>query len=97
MKLIRKKKREIIDLPFKVGETYVTKMQTAEKFTITEIVMKKDKDKTNEIHILHGIWDKTPHLGVCPIFPERLIPHQIESGKVLDVCNCPHCNKEIEN
>jgi len=96
MKLIRKKIREMLDQPLKVGETYVSKMQTAEKFTITEIVMKKEKGKTHEIHQLMGIWEKSPHLGACPIGAERLLPVQVESGRVLDECICPHCKKEVE-
>lgn len=86
----------MIDLPLKVGETYISKMQTAEKFTITEIVMKKEKGNTHEIYQLMGIWEKSPQLGACPIGADRLIPRQEESGAVLDICACPHCDKNIE-
>ncbi len=94
MKLIRRKKRELIDLPFKVGEKYVTKMATAWEFTVDRI----ERDpKTNQIRLLFGRYSNSPELTNCPISPDRLIARVEETGVVIDLCICPHCSKEVED
>lgn len=94
---MKKLKREEIDLPFVVGETYVSKMQTAEKFTVSKITTKHNKATgKNEIIRLEGIWEKAPHLGDCPLNPDRLIPRKEFTGKEYYVNVCPKCKHEEE-
>ena len=70
------------DLPFEIGKTYVTKFQTGEKFTLTNI-----KYNSKGIRIgFDGIYENCPHLGVCPIGPDRLIPERIDDG-FMEVCS----------
>lgn len=92
MKLIRRNKREVIDLPFMVGETYTTKMATGWEFTIERIEV---DPKTNQQRLLWGWYTDNPTLINCPISPDRLIPKTQETGKVLDLCICPHCSKDV--
>jgi len=92
MKLICNTKPETVDLPFEVGETYFTKIIADDKFTVDRI----DKDeKTGLVRMLHGRYEKSPHLLNCGLPPERLIARKQETGKVLTICLCPHCKGEI--
>jgi hypothetical protein len=91
MKVIRRTKKEVVDLTFEVGQTYITKMQTADKFTISKVEFDK---KTKKIILVHGTYNDNYDL-LCRLTPDRLIPRQEATGKILDECLCPHCNKEI--
>lgn len=76
------------DLPFEEGKTYTTKMQTKEKFTITEILYKETKENGVTIktpRLFMGIYEKCPHLGPCPMYVDRLIPETMEIGEI-EVC-----------
>jgi hypothetical protein len=91
MKLIRKKFPEKIELPFEVGETYLTKMATGESFTIERI----SKTKLGEIITIYGTYSKHPDLHNCPISPNRLIPKIETTGNMVEECFCPHCKEQI--
>lgn len=93
MKKLHKQEKE---LPFEIGQTYQTKMQTGDKFTITQIIMKTEKGKTHEIHQFKGIYDRYPHLGECPIAEDRLIARRVFTGVEFEVCVCPKCKKEFK-
>lgn len=77
-------------LPLEEGKTYRTKMATGEHFTISRIVA----DKFGNIVRLLGVYEKSPHLGDCPLSPERLIPEMVEDGEV-EVCDNPKCGHPI--
>jgi hypothetical protein len=91
MKLIRKKFPEKIDLPFEVGQTYLTKMATGEFFTIESI----SKSKLSEAMTIYGFYSRHPDLHNCPISPNRLIPKSETTGEMVEECFCPHCKEEI--
>lgn len=64
-------KREINPEEYKlfvVGETYQTKMATAERFTIHKIDI-----MMGQVTKFWGVYEKNPDLLNCPISPERLI------------------------
>lgn len=75
------------DLPFVEGVSYQTKFATGERFTITKIVM-----QNNTLIGFKGFYENSPHLGVCPLAADRLIPMRVVDGTV-DVCS--KCNTEI--
>ncbi len=56
------------ELPAEVNKTYKTKMSTGELFTVKEISYDK---KGNQV--IKGIFESSPHLGICPFNVERLI------------------------
>lgn len=74
------------DLPLEVDKTYVTKFQTKEKFTVKVI----NTNKYGEQVSVMGIYEKSPHLGNCPLPVERLI-HDTEPGDTVEVCE--HCGR----
>ena len=86
---MRKVIKEERDLPFEVGKTYKTKFATGETFTITSIT----NNKYDEVIAIHGIYDKSPNLGQCPIGIGRLIPFTELTGNDIVVHTCPHCKK----
>lgn len=73
--LIIKEKEEFVDLEFEVDKTYKTKFQTGEVFTIKEIRTRPFLGTTKVIG-LYGIYLSHPHLGLCSLNPERLIPEK---------------------
>jgi hypothetical protein len=91
MKITRKKSPEKIDLPFEVGQTYLTKMATGEFFTIERI----SKSKLGEPITIYGFYTKHPHLRNCPISPNRLIAKTETTGEMVEECFCPHCKEQI--
>ena len=75
---------------YRADKTFKTKFATGEKFTITTI-------RTNRIGVivdLRGVFEFAPHLGECPLSPERLIPEKIETG-FIEVCD--KCGNPVEN
>jgi len=84
---MKKKRREEIEMPFEIGQTYVTKMQTGEKFTITKIGKSK----------VYGIYENHPDIGECPLNAERLIPRKQFTGVEYEVCVCPKCKHEFKD
>lgn len=83
-----KKVKKRINLPIEVDKTYITKMSTADKFLVKRITNNKDGKPVQ----VHGIYEKYPHLGECPLNVERLIAETVD-GEVAEVC--PHCGEEI--
>lgn len=82
-------------MPFESGKTYQTKFQTGEKFTLTQDPYKRDKDG-NIIKLsntVYGMYELCPHLGVCPISSERLIPEIELVDKEIEVCG--ECGREL--
>lgn len=79
-----------IELQFEVGKKYTTKFQTRERFTISRIIF---LPKTNRITGFEGIYETKPHLGICPLGSDRLIPDTIIESKTVEVCD--KCGKEI--
>lgn len=94
---MKKIHQQEIDLPFEIGQTYITKMQTGEKFTVTQIIMKKEKGKTDEIYQLMGIYERYPHLGECPLAVDRLIPRKEFTGVEFEISVCPKCKHEFKD
>ncbi len=80
---------EEIDLPFEIGETYVTKFQTGDKFKITGIRRNKGGVATQ----FTGIYEKHQDLGECPLNGDRLIPRKKLTGDEYELTECPHCKK----
>lgn len=81
-------------LPFEVDKKYQTKFQTGEFFIIKKIVYRKD----GNISSLSGIYETSPHLGICPINPDRLIPDKkpVESFlEICDLCKNPFSQSDI--
>jgi hypothetical protein len=60
----------IKELPLEVDKTYITKFSTKESFTIKRI----DTNSNGRPITVWGIYEKSPHLGICPLNPERLFP-----------------------
>lgn len=89
MKLIRNKKKLLIELPFEVGQTYVTKMATADRFTIEKIERRGER-----IYKVYGRYNDKE--TVCPLDSERLIPKTQDTGNEVEIYCCPHCNKKID-
>lgn len=83
----------IVDIPFEVGETYTTKFQTKEKFTISELVYIHDKiSKQPKLDGFKGFYESNPKV-ICPLVLERLIPRT----KIvkIEVEYCENCGKKI--
>ncbi len=83
------------DLPFEEGKTYKTRFQTGELFQITKIkkIFFKSVNHTAEKIIgFDGIYLSHPHIGICPLAVDRLIPDRVEDG-TEQVCS--HCGKLI--
>ena len=81
MKKTIKKYRE---LPPEVDKTYMTKLSTQEKFTVKEITYNKKGEP-----IIRGIYESSPHLGLCPFEVNRLILDKevIGTDEVCSICN----------
>ena len=79
------------NLPFEVGKTYQTKFSTGWKFLVKEVIYKEIKvdggfqKKETEAR---GIYENSPHLGICPLNIERLIPDRVENGEIEICGNC---------
>ena len=73
--LIIKEKEEFVDLEFEVDKTYKTKFQTGELFLIKKIITRPFLNTTKVIRF-EGIYLSHPHIGICPIDPERLMPER---------------------
>ena len=82
-----KKIRRYRDLPLEVGKEYLTKMQSKETFIIERIDYEMDSGEKIEV-LAWGIYTRTPHIGVCPLSPDRIVHDKIEAG---EVDACPHC------
>ena len=77
--------KEEIELPFEVDRTYTTKFQTKEKFLVKEIILNKGE----RVIGFKGIYEKSPHLGLCPLGADRLEPIKAFSGNLNLICaNC---------
>lgn len=94
MKKIVKEERT---LPIEIGKTYITKLQTKDKFTVTQLVVKHNKNNGKTTTMMKGIWENAPHLGECPLDVERLIPEKEFTGKEYQVTVCPNCEHEIND
>ena len=70
-------------LPLEVGKTYMTKLATRTKFTVTKIELNKQGIQDR----IYGIHEHHPDLGPCPWYAERLI-HEVEEAGTKDVCAC---------
>lgn len=66
------KRFKTIPLPFEENKTYKTNTSLSENFKITRIVY-HSQDKTKMIWV-EGIYEHLPHLGVCPLNLDRLVP-----------------------
>lgn len=55
---------------FEIDKIYISKLQTAEKFLLKEIVYKNDRKTVDHFK---GIWIGRKHLGICPLGADRLI------------------------
>jgi hypothetical protein len=103
MKIVKQKIKKEIDLPFEIGKKYKTRFATGESFTLTNIVISKESKNKGEIIGFEGIYEKCPHLGICPLGAGRLIPEQrIEwvEGHAFSCCSRPvfcHECKEHED
>ena len=76
------------DLDFIEGNTYKTKMSTGESFKVIEIVY----NLKNKLINLKGIYLNSPHLGLCPMSPERLMTEKEEIG-IIEICD--KCGERI--
>ncbi len=88
-------KRELL---FIVGNTYLTKFQTGERFTITRdpYIRHKETDliigtKTQAF----GVYENSQDLGECPLNIDRLIPDFEEI--IEEVERCEHCKQIIKH
>ena len=79
-----------VDKPLELNKTYKTKMQTGEKFTITEIITSKPSEKIINVK---GIYESSPHLESCPLDPERLIPETETVVKEIPICR--YCLQDL--
>lgn len=77
------------ELPAEEGKTYKTRFQTGENFTLIKIVKRPGSDI---VLWYEGIYEKYPHLGLCPIGPDRLILDSVADGE-LEICG--NCGKPI--
>lgn len=77
-------------LPFEEGQTYITKGNVPEPYELVKIVTVLGKDKQIVIVGFQGIYTNRPHLGLCPLNPDRLVPVLQECGEVevCDNCGC---------
>lgn len=85
---MKKTIKSFMELPFEEGKTYPTKFQTGEKFLLKKIITNKGK-----IIGFEGIYESAPHLGICPLNADRLIPDKVVD---VDICVCDKCGTPIE-
>ena len=77
-KLIKKK----IELPFEVDKTYKLNFSVKGNFLIKKI----DKNHKGNIIAIWGIYENSPHLGICPIFnSSRLMAEKIVVEEMEEV------------
>ena len=70
-----------------IDKTYNTNWAATERFTVKEIVMFKGKQiKVN------GIFEKSPHLGLCPLDVNQL---RVEKEKLINCLDCSFGWKRI--
>lgn len=55
---------------WQIDKVYKTKFATGENFLVKEIIMTPCKGKIIEFR---GIYERHPHLGICPLGTDRLI------------------------
>lgn len=60
---LAKLEAEVVEIPLVISMSYKTKMTTGERFTVSKI----SKD------MVWGIYENSPHLGLCPLASNRLI------------------------
>lgn len=85
------------DIPFTEGKIYSTKFATGELFLLKEIIYSENKINgisSKRLTGLKGVYQNSPHLGICPISPDRLIP-ETEFNKEIEVCS--KCNEPIKS
>jgi hypothetical protein len=81
--------QKTIELPFEIGKTYKTRFQTGELFTVTNIKYRADKT----IQGFEGVYEKCPHIEICPLNFDRLIPETKVIEYEIEVCEC--CKKPL--
>ena len=86
---MKKSVNQYRDLPLEVGKTYTTKFATNEKFTITRI----PENKGQKSNTVYGIYEKSPHVGICPLDEGRII-HDKQFIEAIYVCH--KCGEPIE-
>ena len=75
---------EINEFKFIDGNWYKTKFQTGELFLLKNIIWTPEPTgkfpiKTPKRMIkFEGVYEKCPHLGICPLNTDRLIPEEIK-------------------
>lgn len=83
-KLVPKKE----SLLFVVGETYETKFATKERFTLTrDAYVRKDGIIIWTNKTVWGVYERSPHLGECPLNLDRIVPHTKTIQIELDFCD----------
>jgi hypothetical protein len=76
-----------VDIPLEVGKTYMLTMATQERFTITkDPYNRKDNVITGPKSTIHGIYEKAPHLGECPIDIHQIIPYSYKVPTEVEIC-----------
>lgn len=78
------------ELPFIEGETYKTRFQTGEMFTVEKIVFSKQKFKTHEIIQFWGYY--VGREGLYPLGGDRLIARK---EQVSNQQTYPHCHSYV--
>ena len=82
---------------FEVGKTYKTAIATGENFKLTTDPYVRDENGVIERvkQIIYGVYEKSPHLGNCPLLIQRLIPETEKVGYQVEICDC--CKKPIDS
>lgn len=98
-----RKKAVMVDLPFVVGKKYLTTFATGEGLTLTRIERKKIPSTLKQsfsdwlkmvrpnfdVVGLYGIYDKSPHIGECPM--TNVVRAEQVKVDEIDVCTkCGH-------
>jgi len=76
-------KKKYIDAPIEIDKWYMTKWSAPERFQVKKII--------DRFRVL-GIYEKSPHLGLCPLEVGALVNDKIEIGEINV---CPHCNMPL--
>lgn len=82
-----KKIKRYGDLPLEVGKEYLTKMQTQETFIIDHLDYKKVVG-VDVPSLVWGFYTRSPHIGLCPLSPDRLVHDKEEIGEMDTCSNC---------
>lgn len=86
--------KKVVDLPFVVGQSYITKMATKDRVTLVEDpYIYKDGIIIGTKNIVNVIYENCMHLGKCGLAIERLIPHKETITIEIDVCDL--CGKPL--